>query len=69
VAEWFAVVYWPRFFASDMADYVFGCYARSASREAREIASDCLTLLEKTGVEAPALHQLYQAIDAYAMQG
>ncbi len=65
----FAVVYWRRFFATDMADYVFGRHARSASREMREIASDCLTLLEKTGVGAPALHQLYQAIDAYAMQG
>jgi 2-dehydropantoate 2-reductase len=65
----FAVSYWRRFFATDMADYVFGPHARSASREMREIASDCLTLLEKTGVEAPALHQLYQAIDAYAVQG
>ena len=65
----FAVSYWRRFFATDMADYVFGRHARSASREMREIASDCLTLLEKTGVEAPALHQLYQAIDAYAVQG
>jgi hypothetical protein len=67
--EWSAVAYWRRFFASDMADYVFGRHARSASREMREIANDCLTLLDKTGGEAPALHQLYQAIDAYAMQG
>ena len=67
--QWFAVAYWQRFFASDMADYVFGRHARSASSEMREIARDCLTLLEKTGVEAPALRQLYQAIDAYAMQG
>jgi hypothetical protein len=35
----------------------------------REIASDCVTLLEKTGVGAPVLHQLYQAIDTYAMRG
>jgi 2-dehydropantoate 2-reductase len=67
--QWFAVAYWRRFFASDMADYVFGRHARSASREMREIASDCLTLLDKSGVEAPALHQLYQAIDAYAIHG
>jgi hypothetical protein len=38
--QWFAVAYWRRFFASDMADYVFGRHARSASREMREIASD-----------------------------
>ena len=67
--QWFVVAYWRRFFASDMADYVFGRHARSASREMREIASDCLTLLEKTGVEAPALHQLYQAIEIHAMRG
>ena len=52
-----------------LADYVFGRHARSASHQMREIASDCLTLLEKTGVEAPALHQLYQAIEIYAMRG
>ena len=46
----------------------FGRHARSASREMREIASDCRTLLDKTGVVAPALHQLYRAIDAYPMQ-
>ena len=67
--QWFAVAYWRHFFASDMADYVFGRHARSASREMREIASDCLTLLEQTGLEAPALRQLYQAIDIYAMRG
>jgi 2-dehydropantoate 2-reductase len=61
----FAVAYWRRFFASDMADYVFGRHARSASHEMRQIADDCRTLLEKSGVVAPALHQLYRAIDAY----
>jgi hypothetical protein len=30
-----------------MADYVFGRHARSAPREMREIASDCVTLLER----------------------
>ena len=55
-----------RFFASKMADYVFGCHARAASREMRELANDCRSLLEKSGVEAPALRQLYRAIDAYA---
>jgi hypothetical protein len=49
-----------------MADYVFGRHARAALREMRELADDCRTLLEKSGVEAPALRQLYCAIDAYA---
>jgi CRISPR/Cas system-associated endonuclease Cas1 len=62
----FAIYYWRRFFASKMADYVFGRHARTASREMRELANDCRTLLEKSGVEAPALRQLYRAIDAYA---
>jgi hypothetical protein len=65
----FAVAYWRRFLASDMADYVFGRHARSASHETRDIANDCLTLLDKTGVRAPALRQLYRAIDAYATHG
>ena len=60
-----AVYYWRRFFASKMADYVFGGHARAAPREMRELANDCRTLLEKSGVEAPALRQLYRAIDAY----
>jgi 2-dehydropantoate 2-reductase len=62
----FAIYYWRRFFASKMADYVFGRHARAASGEMRELANDCRTLLEKSGVEAPALRQLYRAIDAYA---
>jgi 2-dehydropantoate 2-reductase len=62
----FAIHYWRRFFASEMADYVFGGHARTASQEMREVAGDCRTLLDKSGVEAPALRQLYHAIDAYA---
>ena len=65
----FAVAYWRRFLASDKADYVFGRHARSASHEIHEIANDCLTLLDRTGVRASALHQLYRAIDAYATRG
>ena len=61
----FAIYYWRRFFASKMADYVFGRHARSASREMRELANDCRALLQKSGIEAPALRQLYRAIDAY----
>jgi 2-dehydropantoate 2-reductase len=64
----FAVYYWRRFFALRMADYVFGGHARTASGEMREVASDCRALIEKSGVEAPALSQLYGAIDAYAAQ-
>ena len=65
----FAVGYWRRFFASDIADHVFGRHARSASHEMRQIADDCRTLLDKSGVVAPALHQLYHAIDAYPARG
>jgi len=62
----FAVYYWRRFFASKMASHVFGEHARAASREMRDIAADCRTLLEKCGLEAPALRRLYRAIDANA---
>jgi 2-dehydropantoate 2-reductase len=62
----FAIYYGRRFFASKMADYVFGRHARAASREMRELANDCRALLEKSGIQAPALRQLYHAIDAYA---
>jgi 2-dehydropantoate 2-reductase len=61
----FAIYYWRNFFASKMADYVFGRHARAASQEMRELANDCRSLLEKSRVEAPALRQLYSAIDAY----
>ena len=62
----FAVGYWRRFLAADMADYVLGRHAPSAAREMREIANDCRSLLERSGVEATALLRLYHAIDAYA---
>ncbi len=64
----FAVSYWRRFFASDMADFVFGRHARSSWREMHEIANDCRTLLDKSGAVAPTLHQLYGAIDGYPAQ-
>jgi 2-dehydropantoate 2-reductase len=64
----FAIAYWRRFFASDMADYVFGRHVRSASAEMIEIASDCRTMLDKSGVAAPALRELYRAINAYPRQ-
>jgi 2-dehydropantoate 2-reductase len=62
----FAISYWRRFFRTEMADHVLSRHARTASREMREIASDCRTILEKTGIDAPALLRLYRAIDEYA---
>ncbi len=62
----FAIYYWHRFFGSKTADYVFGRHARAASQEMHQIANDCRTLLQESRVEAPALRQLYRAIDAYA---
>jgi 2-dehydropantoate 2-reductase len=64
----FAVNYWRRFFASKMADYVFGRHARFASLEMRALANDCRTLLEQSGVTAVALKELYSAIEAYRAQ-
>jgi hypothetical protein len=49
-----------------MAEYVFGRHARAASNEMLEVANDCRAMLEKRGVEAPALRELYSAIDSYA---
>jgi hypothetical protein len=62
----FAIRYWRRFFASKIADVVFGQHARTAAREMRDVASDCRILLEQSGAEAIALPKLYSAIDAYA---
>jgi len=61
----FAVGYWRRFFATEMADYVFGRHARAAAREMQDLASDCRSLVEKSGVEAPSLLRLYRAIDEF----
>ena len=62
----FVVFYWRRFFASKMSDYIFCRHARSATYEMCEIANECRTLLERSTVEAPALRQLYRAIDAFS---
>ena len=62
----FAIDYWRRFFALEMTDYIIGRHARCASHEMRALAEDCRTMLDQSGVEAPTLHQLYRAIDAYA---
>jgi hypothetical protein len=62
----FVIWYWRRFFRTEMADCVFGRHAVTASREMREIANEFRAKLDKTGVRAPALHQLYRAIDEYS---
>ena len=62
----FAVAYWRRFLAAEMADYVLGRHARAAAPEMRDIANDCRLLLERSEVKAPALSRLYHAIDGYA---
>jgi 2-dehydropantoate 2-reductase len=60
------VAYWRRFLRPDMADYVVGGHARAAPGEMRELAADCLILVERSVAGTPALRQLYRAIDAYA---
>jgi hypothetical protein len=51
----FAIRYWRRFFATKVADVVFGQHARIAAHEMRDVASDCRMLLEQSGAEASAL--------------
>jgi len=62
----FAVNYWRRFFATDMADYVFGRHVRAAAREMSAMAADCRAMTMQAGVRTPALARLHAAIDAYA---
>jgi 2-dehydropantoate 2-reductase len=64
-----AASYWGRFFSTPIADYVFGRHARSAAGETQALANDCRALLDKSGVEAPALVQLYRAIDHFVSAG
>ena len=62
----FTIYYWHRFFSHQMADYIFARHARCASAEMRILAAECRLLLGKSGLVAPALGQLYRAIDDYA---
>ena len=64
----FAVGYWRQFLAAEMADYVFGRHARASAQEMRDIANDCRSLLDRSGVKASALLRLYHAIDAYVSE-
>jgi hypothetical protein len=59
------VAYWRRFLRSDMADTVIGGHAQAASGEMRELAADCLILVEWSGARTPTLRQLCGAIDDY----
>jgi 2-dehydropantoate 2-reductase len=61
-----AIYYWRRFFSQPMAEFVFAQHARHAVEEMQTLAKECRQLLEQNGIEGPALHQLYQAIDEYA---
>lgn len=61
-----AVCYWRHFFSNRMAEYVFARHARCASVEMRTLAGECRVLLVKSGFPAPALSELYSAIDGYA---
>ena len=64
----FAVRYWRRYLASVLGDLVFAQHARSAFDEMREVANDCRAMLEQSRIPAPALRQLYAAIDGYAQR-
>jgi 2-dehydropantoate 2-reductase len=60
------VYYWRHFFSNPMAEYVFARHARGASVEMRTLAAECRVLLARSSVLAPALNELYCAIDEYA---
>ncbi|HLW48497.1 MAG TPA: hypothetical protein VKW09_12095 [bacterium] len=62
----FVIRYWRRFFAAEAGDVVMGRHARAAAGEMRVLAADCRVMLAQSGMRAPALARLYQAIDAYA---
>jgi 2-dehydropantoate 2-reductase len=62
----FAAYYWRRFFSNRMAEYAFAGHVRHASAEIRALAAECRLLVGQSGVAAPALTQLYRAIDEYA---
>jgi 2-dehydropantoate 2-reductase len=60
-----AVHYWRRFFSNQMAEYVFARHARDASVEMQTLATECKVLLAQSDARAPALNELYRAIDDY----
>lgn len=64
----FAVQYWRRFFAGETAEFVFAAHARRASVEMQALAAECQLLLKKTGTSAPALGELYEAVERHARE-
>jgi 2-dehydropantoate 2-reductase len=62
----FAVLYWKRFFADPIAEFIFARHACGSSTEMLTLATDCRLLLVKSGLPAPAWHRLDDAIIAYA---
>jgi 2-dehydropantoate 2-reductase len=64
----FAIRYWRGFFAKPMAEYAFGRHVRSASAEIRMLADDCRQLLTASAAAAPALDQLYRAVNDYVAE-
>ena len=64
--RWYAASYWRRFFSKREAEYIFAAHVRHASAEMQSLASECRLLLSQSGLVAPALTQLYRAIDEYA---
>lgn len=62
----FVAYYWHRFFSNREAEYIFAGHVRHASAEIRSLADECRLLLNKTGVDDPALTRLYRAIDEHA---
>jgi 2-dehydropantoate 2-reductase len=62
----YAVSYWRRFFSKREAEYIFAGHVRHASLEMQSLAAECRLLLGQSGVVAPALSQLYRAVDEYA---
>ncbi|HEY1805689.1 MAG TPA: 2-dehydropantoate 2-reductase N-terminal domain-containing protein [Terracidiphilus sp.] len=61
-----AVLYWRRFLSKKTAEFAFGQHARHAVGEMRALAGECRALVAKSGVDSPALRELYRAIDEYA---
>jgi 2-dehydropantoate 2-reductase len=61
-----AIRYWRHFFSDEMGEIVFARHARCASMEMRTLAGECRVLLDRSHFHAPALSELYCAIDDYA---
>ncbi len=65
----FAIRYWRGFFReADGGIWRFGRHVRSASAEIRMLADDCRQLLTASAAAAPALDQLYRAVNDYVAE-